>query len=706
MTLENGTRIDHYRIVGVLGRGGMADVYRVADERLGREVALKLVPPEFARDPERVERFGREVRAAAKLNHPNIVTAYEFGQVGDQPFYTMALMPGGDLKARIRAHPDGMPPAEARAITAAMARALGYAHRLGFVHRDVKPENILFGTEGTPQLADFGIARAMSSGTRMTATGMSIGSPHYASPEQARGRAVDGRSDLYSLGVVLYEMLTGRVPFDGVDTFSVGLSHINDPAPKLPGGLAAWQPVVDRLLAKSPDDRYGNAGDLAEELALDTQSQPGATQVRPPATRVVPVRRDVVPTAPWREMATRLVQGARPRRAMLTVLAGGALAATVVSLYFALQGPESPERTPPGGGGGGAISRSAPAQPVPPSNGANPFDFDTAERAPADPDRTPESVVGDDSPSPFPGFLPERGEVSEPPASESSVPASTGDRRAASEGSWTPVVESTGTAAQRSPESPGGGAAGARETGGAAVAAPTAAPPSPAGDTPAAPPAPAGDTPAAPAPTAGAKELYYAGEEANLGAVAGIPPAAADGGLRNAGMRYRILRSGPDGAPVEVDPDTVFRAGDRIRFVFEPNIDGFLYVVQRGSTGRWSVLLPHPLINAGQNAVTRFQQVSIPSEGWFRFDDNPGSERVFIYLSRQPISTLPWGGGPVASAQTVDQPTVVELEKTVRSRDLVFQKEGAPGASEQAAYVVNQGAAGDAVAWTVELRRQ
>ena len=513
MTLENGTRIDRYRIVDLLGRGGMADVYRVADERLGREVALKLVPPEFARDPERVERFGREVRAAAKLNHPNIVTAYEFGQMGDQPFYTMALMPGGDLKARIRAHPDGMPPAEARAITAAMARALGYAHRLGFVHRDVKPENILFGTEGTPQLADFGIARAMSSGTRMTATGMSIGSPHYASPEQARGRAVDGRSDLYSLGVVLYEMLTGRVPFDGVDTFSVGLSHINDLVPKLPGGLAAWQPVVDRLLAKSPDDRYGNAGDLAEELALDTQSQPGATQVRPPATRVVPVRRDVVPTAPWREMATRLVQGARPRRAMLTVLAGGALAATVVSLYFALQGPESPERTPPGGGGGGAIPRSAPAQPVPPSNGANPFDFDTAERAPADPDRTPESVVGDDSPSPFPGFLPERGEVSEPPASESSVPASTGDRRAASEGSWTPVVESTGTAAQRSPESPGGGAAGARETGGAADAAPAAAPPSPAGDTPAAPPAPAGDTPAAPAPTSGAAVLRRGGGE-------------------------------------------------------------------------------------------------------------------------------------------------------------------------------------------------
>ena len=141
----------------------------------------------------------------------------------------MALMPGGDLKARIRANPEGMPAAEARAVAAAVARALDYAHRRGVVHRDVKPENILFGEEGTPQLTDFGIARAMTEGTRMTATGMSIGSPHYMSPEQARDLKVDGRSDLYSLGVVLYEMLTGQLPFQASDTFAVAYSHIHDP---------------------------------------------------------------------------------------------------------------------------------------------------------------------------------------------------------------------------------------------------------------------------------------------------------------------------------------------------------------------------------------------------------------------------------------------------------------------------------------------
>ena len=281
MTLQIGSRLGHYRILSLLGRGGMADVYRAEDERLGREVALKAVPPEFARDPERVERFRREVRAAAGLTHPNIVTVYEFGQGEGQHFYTMELMSGGDLKDRIRAHPEGIPPDESREVAAAIARALDYAHRRGFVHRDVKPENILFGEDGTPQLTDFGIARAMAEKTRMTATGMSIGSPHYMSPEQARGQLVDGRSDLYSLGVVLYEMLTGRLPFDSADTFEVGLSHIKDPVPELPRELAAWQPVVERLMAKLPEDRYGSAGEVAELLATEGSQQAPAASVAP-----------------------------------------------------------------------------------------------------------------------------------------------------------------------------------------------------------------------------------------------------------------------------------------------------------------------------------------------------------------------------------------------------------------------------------------
>ena len=382
MTLQIGTRLGHYRILSLLGRGGMADVYRAEDERLGREVALKAVPPEFARDPERIERFEREVRAAARLNHPNIVTVYEFGQGEGQHFYTMALMTGGDLKTRIRAHPEGMGSDEARAVAVAMARALHYAHGRGFVHRDVKPENILFGEEETPQLTDFGIARAMSEGTGMTAAGMCIGSPHYMSPEQAQGLKVDARSDLYSLGVVFYEMLTGRLPFDAVNTFAAAYSHINHPVPELPPALAAWQPVVDRLLAKSPEDRYGSAGELAEVLASDGLP-PAPDQA--PGTRMTSVRQEVGPTRQSGGSGTRLVETAKPRAGLRGALAGAVLALAVVGIgYLALRDAKGPEPTPTNGGGGSEEVRPTPvqrtSQPDEPSpSPENPFEFGARE---------------------------------------------------------------------------------------------------------------------------------------------------------------------------------------------------------------------------------------------------------------------------------------------------------------------------------------
>ena len=361
MTLEIGTRLGHYRILALLGRGGMADVYRAEDERLGREVALKALPPEFARDVERVERFEREVRAAARLAHPNIVTVYEFGQGESQHFYTMALMPGGDLKERIRAHPEGMAETEVRSVAAAVARALDYAHGQGFVHRDVKPENILFWGDGSPQLTDFGIARAIGSGTRMTATGMSIGSPHYMSPEQARGGAVDRRSDLYSLGVVLYEMLTGGVPFDAADTLAVAYAHVNDPVPELPGALGDWQPVVDRLLAKVPEDRYGSAGELVEVLASDGRHPQ-------PHKRVTPVRREFGPTTRAMEATTRLMEPAKLSRsqwAVLPVVVGVLLAVTALAVgsYVALRDTSDPKDER--GSGGGAQVSSTLVRPEP-----------------------------------------------------------------------------------------------------------------------------------------------------------------------------------------------------------------------------------------------------------------------------------------------------------------------------------------------------
>ena len=358
MTLEIGTRLGHYRILALLGRGGMAEVYRAVDERLDREVALKVLPPEFAWDPERVERFEREVRAAAKLSQPNIVTVFEFGQGEGQHFYTMGLMPGGDLKTRIRGHPEGMAPDEARRVAAAVARALDYAHRRGFVHRDVKPENVLFDEDDRPQLTDFGIARAMAEGT-LTAAGMVIGSPHYMSPEQTRGLKVDGRSDLYSLGVVLYEMLTGQLPFQASDTFAVAYSHINDPPPDLPRELAGWQPLLDRLLAKSPDDRYSSAAELAQVLA--GESLPPRS-----ATRVMPAGRAVEATRRVGGAGTRPVEPAKPRRTAVAAVAGAVLALAVVGIgYLALRDTTVPELAPIDGGGGSGESGLAPERPRP-----------------------------------------------------------------------------------------------------------------------------------------------------------------------------------------------------------------------------------------------------------------------------------------------------------------------------------------------------
>ena len=391
MTLEIGTRLGHYRILALLGRGGMADVYRAEDERLGREVALKAVPPEFARDPERIERFEREVRAAAGLTHPNIVTVYEFGQGEGQHFYTMELMPGGDLKARIREHPDGMPAAEAVSVAAVVARALDYAHKRGFVHRDVKPENILFGEDGTPQLTDFGIARAMSEGTRMTAAGMIIGSPHYMSPEQARRLAVDGRSDLYSLGVVIYEMLTGRLPFDSGDTLAVAYAHVNDPVPKLPSELARWQPVVDRLLAKSLEDRYGSAGELAAVLGAHRRPQV-------PATPVTPARHEFDPTMRSKEVSTRLIPTPKPRRGSPAAFVGAALALAAVGIaYIALVGTEDSDRLVSSGGGDSMEVLRESVRPDPPSDPDNPFEFDLSE-----PGRPETEPVGAESTTPEP----------------------------------------------------------------------------------------------------------------------------------------------------------------------------------------------------------------------------------------------------------------------------------------------------------------
>jgi len=255
--------IPGYRILRQLGRGGMATVYLATQESVQRDVALKIMSPTLLADPDFGERFLREARIAAKLHHRHVVGVHDVGRVGDHHYIAMEFLGGGAVLAE-----DGTP----RPVTYALrvmreiASALNYAHSKGFVHRDVKPDNILMREDGSAALTDFGIARATDSSTSMTRTGTVIGTPHYMSPEQARGRTLDGRADLYSLGIVLYELLVGRVPYHADDSLAVGIMHITQPIPSLPEQFAALQPLLDRMLAKQPADRFQNGAELADAI--------------------------------------------------------------------------------------------------------------------------------------------------------------------------------------------------------------------------------------------------------------------------------------------------------------------------------------------------------------------------------------------------------------------------------------------------------
>ncbi|MBA2627536.1 MAG: serine/threonine protein kinase, partial [Gemmatimonadales bacterium] len=218
-----------YDVLEELGRGGMALVYRAKDRQLEREVAIKVLPFSLAFDAEFVERFQREARTSAQLEHPNIIPIYRVGQAGRVIYFVMKYLRGGAL-SNVLGDRRAISPPEIRRMLLEAGSALGYAAQRGIVHRDIKPDNIMFDEFGQCVLTDFGIAKAASGG-RLTGTGMSIGTPHYMSPEQARAQAIDGRSDIYSLGVVAYQCLTGSVPYDGEDSFSIGYKHITDPIP-------------------------------------------------------------------------------------------------------------------------------------------------------------------------------------------------------------------------------------------------------------------------------------------------------------------------------------------------------------------------------------------------------------------------------------------------------------------------------------------
>jgi len=252
-----------YQIEREIGRGGMARVYLAVQKKFGRLVALKVMSADYSKDPNFRKRFVRESRINAQLSHPNIVQVYDVGLHENYLYLVMEYLRGGDLNDKLKT---GLHIQDLIRVVRDISRALDFAHDKGYIHRDIKPENILFREDGSAVLTDFGIAKVVDSGANLTRHGTVVGTPQYMSPEQAAGRKLDGRSDIYSLGVVFYRMLTGDVPFKADSAVAIGIKHLQDPVPKLPTHLSAFQDTIDRFLNKDVEQRFQSGEEINADL--------------------------------------------------------------------------------------------------------------------------------------------------------------------------------------------------------------------------------------------------------------------------------------------------------------------------------------------------------------------------------------------------------------------------------------------------------
>ncbi len=330
-----------YKLEAKLGSGGMSTVYLARDTTLDRQVAVKVMHREMSEQEDQLQRFRQEARAVAKLSHPNVVAVIDAGEDGGHPYIVFEYVEGETLKQRIN-RVGALDPQEALAYAIEIARGLTVAHNRNMVHRDIKPQNVLIDAEGRAKLTDFGISRQLEQ-DGMTATGRVLGTTDYVAPEQAMGHPVDQRSDVYSLGVVLYEMMVGQVPFHADSQVGVAMKHVNEELPDVqqrrPELSAAAAMVVERATAKDPDRRYQEVGDLIDDLATALEveaARAGATTGE--ATSVL----EAVPPA------ERKLSGGGGRRSWL-LIGGLALAAAAILLALQLIGSGN------GPGGGGAL---------------------------------------------------------------------------------------------------------------------------------------------------------------------------------------------------------------------------------------------------------------------------------------------------------------------------------------------------------------
>ena len=328
-----GQRIaGRYEIEELVGSGGMSGVYRARDTVLERPVALKILHEHFSSDPEYVERFRREARAIAQLNHPNIVTVIDRGEFEGRQFIVFEHVPGENLKS-VLAREGPFPVEQALGVTHQIARALAFAHEHGVVHRDVKPQNVLLDEAGRPKVTDFGIARSLNPDEELTETGTLLGTSDYLAPEQASGGPVDARSDQYSLGVLLYELLTGEVPYYGDGFMAVAMQHLREPVPSVRARRSDVPPAVEaivaRAMAKRPEDRFPSVAAMMRAIEASLAGE----GLKPDRATGVPSPVATPPSAPHRPRPRPRRRRRRPFVPLLValgVLAAGAAALAVL----------------------------------------------------------------------------------------------------------------------------------------------------------------------------------------------------------------------------------------------------------------------------------------------------------------------------------------------------------------------------------------
>ena len=351
MSETDNVQIPGYKLIRKLGEGGMATVYLATQESLDREVALKVMSPVLAANPTFCEQFMKEGRITAKLTHPHLMTVHDIGMDHGVYYLASEFLPAGTLRERM----DKISTAETLEIVRDIAAGLAYAHEKGFVHRDVKPGNIMFRANGTAVLADFGIAKAMKTVSAATMAGNAIGTPDYMSPEQAQASMIDGRSDLYSLGAVLYECLAGQKPYQANDAYAVALMHVTEPVPVLPERVAWLQPLIDGLMAKSPEQRFANGDAFIAACDRLIQSNPqavsAAREQRGTRKRAAMPRPAQAPvdtestTAASEPVSLRAAMRARNVR-VLMIAAGVVVVLVAVVLGWRFTHPSSPAPVP------------------------------------------------------------------------------------------------------------------------------------------------------------------------------------------------------------------------------------------------------------------------------------------------------------------------------------------------------------------------